>query len=81
MFNVTDHWYRFEWQQRGSSHIHGFLWLTDAPKPSVVTAEFRDALAQYWGVLRARESNDFFDPRTNPAIIPLLSLSISRRIP
>jgi helitron helicase-like protein/uncharacterized protein DUF6570 len=49
-FNVTDHWYRFEWQQRGSGHIHGFLWLADAPKPSVATAEFRDALAQYWGV-------------------------------
>ena len=24
-FNITDHWYRFEWQQRGSGHIHGRL--------------------------------------------------------
>jgi ATP-dependent DNA helicase PIF1 len=24
-FNVEDHWYRFERQMRGSSHIHGML--------------------------------------------------------
>ena len=29
--NVVDYWWRFEWQHRGSSHIHGFLWLQDAP--------------------------------------------------
>jgi hypothetical protein len=23
--NVTDYWYRFEWQQRGSGHIRGFI--------------------------------------------------------
>ncbi|XP_059076830.1 uncharacterized protein LOC131876070 [Cryptomeria japonica] len=26
-----DHWYRYEWQHRGSAHIHGFLWLPNAP--------------------------------------------------
>jgi ATP-dependent DNA helicase PIF1 len=31
IFKVKDHWWRFEWQHRGSSHIHGFLWLVDAP--------------------------------------------------
>jgi ATP-dependent DNA helicase PIF1 len=30
-FKVKDHWWRYEWQHRGSSHIHGFLWLEDAP--------------------------------------------------
>lgn len=29
--DVVDHWWRFEWQHRGSSHIHGFLWLRHAP--------------------------------------------------
>ena len=29
--DVVDHWWRFEWQHRGSSHIHGFLWLKHAP--------------------------------------------------
>ena len=23
--------FRYEWQHRGSAHIHGFLWLEDAP--------------------------------------------------
>jgi len=30
-FSITDFWYRFEWQFRGSPHIHGLLWLNDAP--------------------------------------------------
>jgi len=29
--DVVDYWWRFEWQHRGSSHIHGFLWLRHAP--------------------------------------------------
>lgn len=24
-FTITDHWYRYEWRNRGSGHIHGFL--------------------------------------------------------
>ncbi|GLB43925.1 hypothetical protein LshimejAT787_1501090 [Lyophyllum shimeji] len=31
-FKVKDYWWRYEWQHRGSSHIHGFLWLEDAPQ-------------------------------------------------
>ena len=31
LFHVTDFWYRWEWQFRGSPHIHGILWLSDAP--------------------------------------------------
>ena len=30
-FDVKDFWWRYEWQHRGSSHVHGFLWLKDAP--------------------------------------------------
>ncbi|XP_059076743.1 uncharacterized protein LOC131876007 [Cryptomeria japonica] len=25
------HWYRYEWKHRGSAHMHGFLWLPNAP--------------------------------------------------
>ena len=32
LLGIRDYWYRFEWQERGSGHIHGFLWLKDAPK-------------------------------------------------
>lgn len=28
---VLDHWFRYEWQARGSGHIHGFLWCQGAP--------------------------------------------------
>jgi hypothetical protein len=32
LLGVRHFWYCFEWQERGSGHIHGFLWLKDAPK-------------------------------------------------
>ena len=28
-FKIKDFW-QYEWQHRGSSHVHGFLWLEDA---------------------------------------------------
>jgi hypothetical protein len=27
LFRVKDFWYRYEWQERGSGHVHGFLWM------------------------------------------------------
>ena len=30
-FKIKDYWWRYEWQHRGSSHIHGFFWMSDAP--------------------------------------------------
>ena len=31
ILNVLDYWIRFEWQHRGSPHVHGLAWLKDAP--------------------------------------------------
>jgi ATP-dependent DNA helicase PIF1 len=31
LLGVVHFWYRYEWQERGSGHVHGFLWLKDAP--------------------------------------------------
>ena len=31
VLGVTDYWMRFEWQHRGSPHVHGLAWLPDAP--------------------------------------------------
>jgi len=28
---VKDFWCRYEWQHRGSPHVHGFLWIEGAP--------------------------------------------------
>ena len=33
VFPMEHFWYRYEWQERGSGHIHGFVWLKDAPNP------------------------------------------------
>ena len=31
ILGVTDYWMRFEWQHRGSPHVHGLAWLPNAP--------------------------------------------------
>lgn len=31
IFKVRDSWYRYEWQSRGSPHVHGILWFDGAP--------------------------------------------------
>ena len=32
ILGATDYWMRFEWQHRGSPHVHGLAWLPDAPE-------------------------------------------------
>lgn len=46
----TDHWYRFEWQARGSGHLHCLFWIPTAPPLDQDADESRAAFAQYWGV-------------------------------
>ena len=36
------HWCRYEWQARGSTHAHYFLWLKDAPDVSFLDAWVND---------------------------------------
>ncbi len=31
VLKATDYWMRFEWQHRGSPHVHGVAWLPNAP--------------------------------------------------
>ena len=31
LLGATDYWMRFEWQHRGSPHVHGLAWFPDAP--------------------------------------------------
>lgn len=47
MFGITDHWHRYEFQGRGSTHVHGFAWLdlTAAPEATIpLDSEARRAL-------------------------------------
>ena len=38
VLGVTDYWMRFEWQHRGSPHVHGLAWLPDAPDMEQILA-------------------------------------------
>jgi ATP-dependent DNA helicase PIF1 len=31
LFKVVDLWHRYEWQWRGSGHLHGLFWFADSP--------------------------------------------------
>ncbi len=31
VLEATDYWFKFEWQHRGSPHVHGVAWLHNAP--------------------------------------------------
>lgn len=49
-FDVVDHWYRFEWQNRGSGHVHGFLWMRYVPNVSNIATDeqVRRLICQYF---------------------------------
>ena len=67
LLHVKDYWFRFEWQHRGSPHVHGLAWLEGAPDVSQVLASpeaddsARQQLFQYV---------DNIVSTTNPAILP-----------
>ncbi len=51
VLGATDYWLRFEWQHRGSPHVHGLTWLKDAPDVEAILASREDGseddLVQY----------------------------------
>ncbi|EED14664.1 conserved hypothetical protein [Talaromyces stipitatus ATCC 10500] len=49
-FKVKDYWYRYEWQGRGSVHVHSLYWLEDAPKSEIaqLSEPFRQAFTDFW---------------------------------
>ena len=44
-FNVNDHWYRFEWQNRDNDHIHDFLWIKNC---SII--DVKQEFVNFWNV-------------------------------
>jgi ATP-dependent DNA helicase PIF1 len=74
VFNISDHWYRFEWQDRGSGHIHGFIWLKDGPIPSVRTDNLRHELAVYWAnyITAYNPDQHLAQIGKNPASVPFV---------
>ena len=66
VFGVTDYWFRFEWQHRGSPHVHGLAWLPDAPDvqhilPPGATVADRQQVTRFV---------DSIVSTTNPGILP-----------
>ncbi|KAK3909851.1 ATP-dependent DNA helicase PIF6 [Frankliniella fusca] len=41
-FQVVDYWYRFEWQMRGSPHVHGVMWLNNAADVKLLESRFEE---------------------------------------
>jgi hypothetical protein len=51
-FGIRDHWFRYEFQGRGSTHVRGFAWLDSGVAPEVQTAplneESRRLFTEFW---------------------------------
>ena len=67
VMGAVDYWYRFEWQHRGSPHVHGIAWFADAPDvQQLLTAEdYADLLT---GVEDIVSYADSIVSTINPAI-------------
>ena len=67
ILGATDYWMRFEWQHRGSPHVHGLAWLPNAPDVEELLASadtfdtVKEEIIQY---------ADNIISTINPAILP-----------
>ncbi|KAF5578398.1 ATP-dependent DNA helicase PIF1 [Fusarium pseudoanthophilum] len=52
-FNVTESWFRYEWQARGSTHAHGLFWVKNAPtldtQPGQDLQNINEDFLRFWG--------------------------------
>lgn len=66
---VKDCQYRFDWQWRGSPHIHGFLWLNEAPEfdEAALNDESIEHLRVYFDKLCSAEFVKSADSPANPS--------------
>ena len=73
----ADEWSRYEWQARGSGHLHCLFWIPSAPPLDVATAEARAQFAHYWGVKITAWNPDPLRPpdARNPASLPRMEVA------
>ena len=67
ILGATDYWFHFEWQHRGSPHIHGLAWLNNAPDVEQILT-----LSDESSVSRKEELIKFIDSivkTINPAVL------------
>lgn len=65
MLHAADYWYRFEYQHRGSPHVHGLAWLSGAPNVDEIYQDeglsLKEDFVHYVNSLISTE---------NPAVLP-----------
>ena len=66
ILGTKDYWLRFEWQHRGSPHVHGLAWLPGAPDVQL----FTDPAAAKENCQQAIAFVDSVISTTNPALLP-----------
>ncbi|OAQ58434.1 ATP-dependent DNA helicase PIF1 [Pochonia chlamydosporia 170] len=73
---LDDYWFRYEWQARGTGHIHCIIWMRDSPAMGARTPEQREAFAQYWNrKVTAVNPNSTRPPDArNPASLPFIHI-------
>jgi ATP-dependent DNA helicase PIF1 len=77
LLKFSDSWDRFEWQARGSGHLHALYWIPTAPPLNVKTEAGRTLFALYWGALiTAKNPNPSRPPDArNPASLALTDVA------
>ena len=67
VLGATDYWMRFEWQHRGSPHVHGLAWFPDAPDVErvLISTDGSDAAKE-----ELTRYVDQIVSTTNPAVLP-----------
>ena len=65
VLGATDYWLRFEWQHRGSPHVHGLAWLPDTPD----VEQLRDGGSETLKEDIIRHADQLIST-VNPAVLP-----------
>ena len=65
---ATDYWMRFEWQHRGSPHVHGLAWLPNAPDVENLLSSSPDLVESTKE--KIIEYADKIISTINPAVLP-----------
>ena len=68
ILGATDYWMRFEWQHRGSPHVHGLAWLPDAPDVEKLLSSSPDNLDTAKQIIA--QYADRIVSTCNPGVLP-----------
>ena len=65
-FKIKDYWWRYEWQFRGSSHVHAFFWLENASMIESLDLEDPESISaflEFWNPLVSAWNPSQNEPR------------------